>query len=299
MSKPKIGVIIGRFQVDYLHEGHMCLLKTASKASDEVVILVGTQPQKPLDSRDPLPFTVVKDMLTAYCVENGIRLRAVVELPDQPTDKQWSEKVDKRIAMLGEHATIYTGRSDTMRGYSGVYTVNHIHANGLHTITGTALRAAVSPDVDPRFRRGMIYAANQQPPTVFPTVDIALRRGREVLLGRKPGETKWRLPGGFVDVGDRSFEQAAVRELREECGGVSLEIGNPQYVGTFKVNDWRYRSSPHKVITTVYTVDYYWGHVQAGDDLAEVEWFAPSETLDVIDPIHLPLLQAVFEKGQK
>lgn len=53
-----------------------------------------------------------------------------------------------------------------------------------------------------------------------PGVGVIVRRGAQVLLGRreKAGESvSWSVPGGTLEDGE-SFEQAAVRELAEETG---------------------------------------------------------------------------------
>jgi len=56
-----------------------------------------------------------------------------------------------------------------------------------------------------------------------PTVDIIIELdGGVVLIERKNEPHGWALPGGFVDYGE-SFEQAAVREAREETG-LSVEL---------------------------------------------------------------------------
>lgn len=58
-----------------------------------------------------------------------------------------------------------------------------------------------------------------KPRNPFPTVDIIIEMfgSRIVLIERKNPPHGWALPGGFVDYGE-SFEQAAVREAKEECG---------------------------------------------------------------------------------
>jgi ADP-ribose pyrophosphatase YjhB (NUDIX family) len=51
-------------------------------------------------------------------------------------------------------------------------------------------------------------------------VGAVVLEGDSVLLvqrGRPPGEGKWSLPGGLVDLGER-LEAAVVREVEEECG---------------------------------------------------------------------------------
>lgn len=51
-----------------------------------------------------------------------------------------------------------------------------------------------------------------------PTVDIIIEiNGGIILIKRKNPPHGWALPGGFVDYGE-AYEQAAVREAREETG---------------------------------------------------------------------------------
>ncbi|MES2519706.1 MAG: NUDIX domain-containing protein, partial [Bacteroidota bacterium] len=122
----------------------------------------------------------------------------------------------------------------------------------------------------PDFRAGVIFAAYNQYPKAFPTVDVAIVKGDELLLGRKPNQTLFRFIGGFVDPTDDNFEQAAAREAQEETG---VEVGNLQYVGTARIDDWRYRHEVDKIITTLFKADYTSGQAIAQDDIAELKWF--------------------------
>lgn len=52
----------------------------------------------------------------------------------------------------------------------------------------------------------------------IPTVDLIIEiQGGIVLIERKNPPHGWALPGGFVDYGE-SYDQAAIREAREETG---------------------------------------------------------------------------------
>ncbi len=133
------------------------------------------------------------------------------------------------------------------------------------------------------FRMGINYAYHNRYDAVHTTVDIALLRneGTEVLLGKKHGATQWRFPGGFADPADACFEDAAGRELQEECGEVITS--QMQYVGSVRIDDWRYRNEADKIMTLFYKTDYMAGEVKANDDLAELGWFATDQLLAMID----------------
>ena len=142
----------------------------------------------------------------------------------------------------------------------------------------------------------------------YPTVDIAVVKRDEngnitdLLLGRKNQDGgKNRFPGGFVqpfqELDDEDYlETNACKELAEECG-INLEVGEMNYVGSFRVDDWRYRNEANKIVTTLFVCDYRWGTPQADDDLDEVEWFKIEElNKDMIVDTHLPLLKKLLKK---
>jgi ADP-ribose pyrophosphatase YjhB (NUDIX family) len=140
-------------------------------------------------------------------------------------------------------------------------------------------------------------------PVAFHTVDMAVTRKteadpeEELLLIQKAGESSWRFPGGFVDPADESAELAARRECVEETGG--MELGWPQYIGSRRIDDPRYRNSPHKIITSFYELQYMWGKEQAGDDAKACRWFKLRELADrpeLRNPIHEELFVMFFAK---
>lgn len=150
-------------------------------------------------------------------------------------------------------------------------------------------------------------------PIAFHTVDVALYRevfapngkdilGYEVCMGQKPNEVGtgvWRFPGGFVDPTDLSAEMAVIRECREEVIGPELDP-YPVYITSIKTNDYRYRDSRDKIITSFYKIKYVFGPIKAGDDLAEVCWMPVNETsLEKINPIHHYLFLALITNLNK
>src|SRR4051812_38828337 len=101
-----IGVIIGRFQVNDLHEGHKRLFNTVRGKHPVVVCFLGV-PSTVGTRRNPLDFFTRKLMVQA-----AFRDTMVLALPDQPSDELWSQELDKRIgeiAPLGE-VVLYGGR---------------------------------------------------------------------------------------------------------------------------------------------------------------------------------------------
>jgi len=100
----------------------------------------------------------------------------------------------------------------------------------------------------------------------FPTVDIIIRQGDSiVLIERKNEPHGWALPGGFVDYGE-SFEQAAVREAKEET---SLTLKN---LAQFRVYSDPDRDPRQHNISLVFIAEGE-GTLCGGDDAAVAKLF--------------------------
>jgi ADP-ribose pyrophosphatase YjhB (NUDIX family) len=94
-------------------------------------------------------------------------------------------------------------------------------------------------------------------------------RGR-VLLGRRafdPGQGRWDLPGGFLHEDEHPLD-ALRREVREET---SLEIEPRDFLGF-----WLEPYDGRIVLCLAWTAQVS-GDPLAGDDLAELRWFAPGD----------------------
>ncbi len=117
--------------------------------------------------------------------------------------------------------------------------------------------------------------------------------GERVLLvrrGRPPGEGKWSIPGGLVRVGER-LEDAAVREVEEECG---LRI---RILGLCGVVDRVIRADGSGAVRYHYVIiDYVAavasGELRPGSDAAEAGWVRIDElaardtTSGVVEMVH-------------
>jgi bifunctional NMN adenylyltransferase/nudix hydrolase len=116
----------------------------------------------------------------------------------------------------------------------------------------------------------------------------------EILLARKPGEKGYRLIGGFVSPTDDDLQAAARREVLEET---HVEISGLEYVGSYLVDDWRYRHEIDKIMTTVFVAHYMFGAIQPDDDIEELRWFPLNRGFDFdhLVPAHKPLLTSVLD----
>jgi bifunctional NMN adenylyltransferase/nudix hydrolase len=264
------GVIIARFQTPYLHEGHKYLLNEISVNHNRVVVILGVSPVKG-SIRNPFDFYTRERMLKQYNSE-----LVILPLQDDRSDIQWSLNLDNllRSTFPMESFTLYGSRDCFIPYYAGHFAVKELPAVG--DFSATTIREANADKVRDTedFRMGINYAYHNMYAKVYPTVDIALLNtdGTKILLGKKHHAKQWRFPGGFADATDSSYEMAAKRELSEECG--NMETTKMIYIGSAQIDDWRYRNETDKIMTLLYKTNLVFGTPKAGDDLAEVKWFA-------------------------
>lgn len=297
--RPDWGVIVGRFQVNDLHEGHMELIRQVKARHSAVLAFVGTPANKSLTQENPLDFPTIRRMINAKFPD-----LTVLELRDCRTDEEWSRNLDNAISSVVQSgtATLYGGRSSFVPHYKGHFTPIELNLPvQVMKISGTDVRVDCSNKVieSPEFRAGMIYAAYHQWPETKPCVDIAIFNTdeTEILMVQKRGESLWRFPGGHFEHKHGSFEGTAKAEAMEETG---LDITDLQYVYSGLVDDWRYASNSDKKISTVLFKAKSMTMGSRPQDVNEIgrtQWFKFSNlNEEQIVPEHRPLFHALKGK---
>lgn len=265
-----VGVVVGRFQVPELHRAHRELIEAVVQRHDKVIIFLGLSPLR-VTRENPLDFEARKQMIL-----DEFPKAIVLYCKDQKLDEVWSRKLDEQIGDVitpNQTVVIYGGRDSFIEHYSGRFPTRELEQD--YWVSGKETRQAVSKrsvKASPEFRAGVVWAAYSGFPTCYPTVDVAIWDGRDqrILLGRKENEPLFRLIGGFADPRSESYEHDARREVMEEAG---VEIGNPVYVGSAIIDDWRYRKETDCIKTLLFLAPYVYGRPTPGDDIHELKWF--------------------------
>lgn len=291
MQQADVAVIIGRFQVHELHEEHRRLIDEVLAKHERVLMFLGVSELRN-SKRNPLDFNARKQMIQEdypsieiYCID------------DKLSNSVWSKELDTRIGRLtspDQTVLLYGGRDSFIKHYSGIHRTCELEPKIV--ISGTELRRRVSIKTQPSkdFRAGAIWASYNRYNTVYPTVDVAILRNGEVLLGKKYRDNGlYRFVGGFADPNSLSYEADARREAREETG---LEVGDLKYLGSTLIDDWRYRGEEDKIKTIFFSAEYVYGSPEASDDLDGLGWFKIEDIFKVITPEHLDLATLLLTK---
>jgi ADP-ribose pyrophosphatase YjhB (NUDIX family) len=103
-----------------------------------------------------------------------------------------------------------------------------------------------------------------------PVAWVLVQKGEEYLLVKRanqPDKDEWDIPGGFLEL-DESFEEAAVRELKEETG-VELNTHKIEVYDTISFS----RSENHVVGVVFHTEISEVSKLDARDDAEEAQFW--------------------------
>ena len=292
-----VGIIVGRFQVHELHEAHRDLIQQVRAGHDHVIVFIGLSPLRNTVN-NPLDFAARQRMFNETYPDIEVHYINDVQL-----DEVWSKNLDREIGRWTKpHQTVmlYGSRDSFIAHYHGKHNTTELESDTF--ISGTEIRKRISNHFTPNreFRAGMIAASHARFVASHATVDIAIldRPNNRILMVKKPGESKLRFCGGFADPASPTYEADARREVMEET---KVEVGDPKYIGSCIIDDWRYRPEPDKIKTLFFTADYMWGRPEGSDDVESAVWvriqdlFADDENMRVapveVMPEHLPLVK--------
>jgi bifunctional NMN adenylyltransferase/nudix hydrolase len=296
------GVVVARFQVPELHQGHHDLIRKVKQYHKKVIIFLGVT--STLDTDNPLDYPTRERMVKKHYPDI-----TVAPISNSEYDDVWAETLDNKIREIEPRNKIllYGSRDSFIKYYKPYGKFECIDFLPDVDMSGTEMRAEVCNEVRDTedFRRGLIYEKHNSWPKVFPTVDIIITRnnkGPEILLGQKHKEMKsgkWRIPGGFIEKRHSGGLNAAVAETKEETD-LTILPENLTFITQMNIDDWRIRKSKDVIMTTLFHThisDIDTSNLaKAGDDLGAVKWFKLSEALEIIHPIHKPLLEAYLQK---
>ena len=179
----KVGIIVGRFETPYIHEGHKGILRQMKEENDRVIVFLGVKEKA--TKKYPLSFTARQLMILADYPDF-----TVLPIQNRRCDIQWSEQLDERIERVvsaGDEVTLYGSRDSFIPYYKGKYTTKLVEAKGGYSSTEVREALAKTPLGSLDYRVGVVAGVYNQYPMLMTTVDVAIlnETSTEVLLGRK------------------------------------------------------------------------------------------------------------------
>ena len=119
-----------------------------------------------------------------------------------------------------------------------------------------------------------------------------ITRDDKILFQRRSDNNKWGLIGGLLEMNE-TYEEAAIREIREETG---LEVELTGFVGIFHNHDmvWSNGDQAH-VISAVYIAEIISGEPRIDEESFELRFFGKYELPEVFAEDHKAALEAYFK----
>jgi bifunctional NMN adenylyltransferase/nudix hydrolase len=311
-------VLIGRFQP--LHNAHLEIIKRATALTDQLVIITGSgkQPRtykNPFTSQERA--RMIKDATRGLNMQVYVEENIDTIYNDQAWAVRIQGIVSKYNVLGGKVGIIGHKKDDSsfyldmfpQWGYENVGLIEFLSAVDIRDLY-------FKRDVNMKFIQGVVpettfdfleqfrttpeyeqiirerefvanykkqYASLPYPP-IFSTADaVVIQSGHVLMIKRRsePGKGLWALPGGYVNANtDKSVEDAAIRELREET---MIKVPAPVLRGSIKrskVFDAIGRSPRGRIITHAFHIELPDGElpkVKGSDDAEKARWVPIAE----------------------
>lgn len=304
-------VVIGRFEP--AHNAHIRLIKEARSRAHQVIVIIGSS-FLPRTYKNPFTFAERKAMLESSLGDTqGIII--VPNTDSMYDNTAWSVRIqdivdDYRsgatVALVGHNKDATTWYLDSFPQWDfiNIPLSEQLSASDIRDLyfrerpNLNFIKSVVPTPVLEYMQRFMLTDAYEtvlqerlhilkyrqqfshlQFEPIFVTADAVVIQCGHVLMvtrGAEPGKGLLAFPGGFVNAStDRSVEDAAIRELKEETG---IKVPVPALRGNIKesrVFDAIDRSSRGRVITHAYKIvlpDGPLPKVRGMDDAAKAQW---------------------------
>ena len=311
-------VLIGRFQP--FHSAHLEIVKRATALCEQLVIITGSAAQprtykNPFTSAERR--NMIKSATAGLSMQIYVESNFDTIYNDQAWAVRIQGIVSK-YAVLGTKTGIIGHKKDDSSfyldmfpqwGYENVELIEFLSAVDIRDLY-------FKRDVNMKFIRGVVpetvfdfldefrhhdeyeqiirerefvanykkqYASLPYPP-IFSTADsVVICSGHVLMIKRRaePGKGLWALPGGYVNANtDKSVEDAAIRELREET---LIKVPAPVLRGSIKrskVFDAIDRSPRGRIITHAFHIELPDGElpkVKGSDDAEKARWVPIAE----------------------
>lgn len=314
MTKPYGTVLlIGRFQP--LHNAHLEIIKRCTALTDQLVIVAGSAKQPrtyknpfTFDERRQMIMAATAGLSMRVYVEPNID----TIYNDQAWAVR-VQGIHSKYRCLGTKDAIIGHKKDDSSFYLDMFPQwEYINVEEIEPLSAVNIRDLYfKRDCNMRFIQGVVpettfnfleqfrntseyeqiirerefvanykkqYASLPYPP-IFSTADsVVIQSGHVLMIRRRaePGKGLWALPGGYVNANtDRSVEDAAIRELREETG---IKVPAPVLRGSIKrsrVFDAIDRSPRGRIITHAFHIELPDGElpkVKGQDDADKARW---------------------------
>jgi bifunctional NMN adenylyltransferase/nudix hydrolase len=311
-------VLIGRFQP--FHSAHLEIVKRATALCDQLIIIAGSAQQprtykNPFTSAEragmikdatrglSMHIHVEENVDTIYNDQAwAVRVQAIVNKHFKFNDKvgiighkkddssfyldmfpQWGYENVELIEFLSavDIRDLYFKRDVNMNFIKGVVPETTFDFLDQFRTTSEYEQIIREREFVSTYKKQ--YASLPYPP-IFSTADAVVIQSGHVLMIRRraePGKGLWALPGGYVNANtDKSVEDAAIRELREET---QIKVPAPVLRGSIvrsKVFDAIDRSPRGRIITHAFHIvlpDGELPKVKGSDDAEKARWVPIAE----------------------